>query len=102
MGMIKQHSLEDISEMQYLLENIKNEYVQGITPTLIKNNSKLFGNPHKIPKLKKIQINRGLGLAAQNTNILKKKHPRIQIYYRTIPIITRAKKSIAGFKVRED
>jgi len=45
--MIKQHSLEDISEMHYLLENIKSEYVEGITPTLIKNNSKLFGNPQK-------------------------------------------------------
>ena len=70
--MTKQHSLENISEMHYLLENINNEYIKGIRPNLIKNNSKLFGNPHKIPKLKKIQINRGLGLAAQNTNILKK------------------------------
>merc|ERR1712183_908170 len=102
MGMIKQHSLEDISEMQYLLENIKNEYVQGITPTLIKNNSKLFGNPHKIPKLKKIQINLGLGLAAQNTNILKKNIQEFQAITGQKPIITKAKKSIAGFKVREE
>jgi len=54
--MIKQHSLEDISEMHYLLENVKNEYVKGIKPTLIKNNPKLFGNPHKVPKLKKFKL----------------------------------------------
>jgi len=90
--MIKQHSLEDISEMQYLLENIKNEYVQGITPTLIKNNSKLFGNPHKIPKLKKIQINRGLGMAAQNTNILKKNIQEFRSITGQKPLITKAKK----------
>ena len=39
-----------------------------------RNNPDLFKNPHTIPKLKKIQINRGLGLAAQNTNILKEKY----------------------------
>ena len=100
--MIKQHSLENISEMHYLLENIKDEYVEGIRPNLIKNNLKLFGNPHKIPKLKKIQINRGLGLAAQNTNILKKNIQEFRAITGQKPIITKAKKSIAGFKVREE
>ena len=71
--MSTEHSLEEISEINYLLENINKEYTQGIIPILKKNDLTLFGNPHKIPKLKKIQINRGLGLAGQNTQILKKK-----------------------------
>merc|ERR1712174_26992 len=48
------------------------------------------------------QINRGLGLAAQNTNILKKNIQEFRAITGQKPIITRAKKSIAGFKVREE
>jgi len=70
--MLNQHSLEEIAEIHNLLNDIKQEYKNGIQPILLKNSSKLFNNPHTVPKLKKIQINRGLGLTAQNTNILKK------------------------------
>jgi large subunit ribosomal protein L5 len=70
--MLNQHSLEEIADIHNLLGDIKKEYDEGIKPILIKNSPKLFKNPHTVPKLKKIQINRGLGLAAQNTNILKK------------------------------
>ena len=70
--MLNQHSLEEIADIHNLLGDIKKEYEAGIKPILIKNSPKLFRNPHTVPKLKKIQINRGLGLAAQNTNILKK------------------------------
>ena len=51
---------------------LKKNTKKGSKPILIKNSPKRFRNPHTVPKLKKIQINRGLGLAAQNTNILKK------------------------------
>merc|ERR1739838_922098 len=62
----------------------------------------MFGNCHKLPKLKKIQINRGLGLTAQNTNFLKKSIEEFTKITGQKPIITRSKKAIAGFKVRED
>ena len=95
-------SLEEIAEINCLLENIKKEYEEGIKPVLKKNNSSLYGNPHKIPKLKKIQINRGLGLAAQNTSILKKSIEEFTKITGQKPIITRAKKAIAGFKIRDN
>ena len=60
------HSLEEKAEINRLLHNIKKEYEEGIAPVLINNNPSMFGNVNKIPKLKKIQINRGLGLSAQN------------------------------------
>ena len=72
--MLNQHSLEEIAEIHNLLNDIKQEYKNGIQPILLKNSSELFNNPHIVPKLKKIQINRGLGLTAQNTNVLKSKH----------------------------
>src|SRR5210317_55383 len=70
--MLNQHSLEEIADIHNLLGDIKKEYEEGIKPILMKNSPSRYSNPHTVPKLKKIQINRGLGLAAQNTNILKK------------------------------
>ena len=100
--MSTKHSLKELAEINYLLEDIKKEYIEGINPILKETNSILFGNPHKISKLKKIQINRGLGLSSQNTNILKKNIQEFQAITGQKPIITKAKKSIAGFKIRED
>ena len=100
--MLNQHSLEEIAEIYNLLGDIKKEYEDGIKPLLVKNSPKLFRNPHTVPKLKKIQINRGLGLAAQNTNILKKNIEEFENITGQKPIITKAKKAIAGFKIREE
>jgi large subunit ribosomal protein L5 len=100
--MLNQHSLEEIAEIYNLLGDIKKEYEEGIKPTLIKNSPKLFRNPHTVPKLEKIIVNRGLGLAAQNTNILKKNIEEFEKITGQKPVITRAKKAIAGFKIRED
>ena len=72
-----------------LKKNIKKES----NPILIKNSPKLFKNPHSVPKLKKIQINRGLGAAAQNTNILKKNIEEFQKITGQKPVITKSKKS---------
>jgi len=96
------HSLEEKAEINRLLDDIKKEYEEGIRPVLSNNNPLMFGNPHKIPRLKKIQINRGLGLAAQNTNILKKSIEEFTKITGQKPIITKSKKAIAGFKIRED
>ena len=95
-------SLEEIAEIHSLLENIKQEYTQGIRGILQKNDPDLFRNVHNIPKLEKIQINRGLGLSAQNTNILKKSIQEFKAVTGQKPLITRSKKAIAGFKIRED
>jgi large subunit ribosomal protein L5 len=100
--MLNQHSLEEIAEIHRLIEDIKKEYEGGIKPVLMKNSPKLFKNPHTVPKLKKIQINRGLGLAAQNTNVLKKSIEEFVKITGQKPVITRSKKAIAGFKIREN
>ena len=75
-------------------------YIEKVVPSL----SEKFGykNPHQIPKIIKIQVNRGLGLAAQNKTILQKSVEEVRLITGQQPIITRAKKSIAGFKIRED
>ena len=100
--MLNQHSLEEIADIHNLLGDIKKEYELGIKQILIKNSPKRFRNSHTVPKLKKIQINRGLGLAAQNTKILKKSIEEFTVITGQKPVITRSKKAIAGFKIRED
>ena len=100
--MLNQHSLEEIADIHNLLGDIKKEYEMGIKPILLKNSPKLFHNPHTVPKLKKIQINRGLGPSAQNTNILKKNIEEFEKITGQKPLVTKAKKAIAGFKIREE
>ena len=100
--MLNQHSLEETAEIYNLLGDIKKEYENGIKPVLIKHSSKLFRNVHTVPKLKKIQVNRGLGLSAQNTNILKKNIEEFEKITGQKPLITKSKKAIAGFKIREN
>ena len=91
--MLNQHSLEELGDIHNLLEDIKKEYEEGIKPILIQNSSSKFSNPHTVPKLKKIQINRGLGATAQNTNLLKKNIEEFERIAGQKPVITRAKKS---------
>jgi large subunit ribosomal protein L5 len=91
-----------MAEIHNLLTNIKNEYKNGIRPTILKNSPNLFKNPHTLPKLKKIQINRGLGLSALNTKILKKSIQEFEKITGQKPIITKSKKAIAGFKIRQN
>lgn len=100
--MLNQHSFEEIAEIHRLLEDIKKEYEEGIKPVLVKNSPNLFRNPHTVPKLKKIKINRGLGLAAQNTNVLKKSIEEFVKITGQKPLVTKSKKAIAGFKIREN
>lgn len=100
--MLNQHSLEEIADIHNLLGNIKEEYELGIKPILLKNNPERFQNPHTVPKLKKIQINRGLGLVAQNATVLRKNIEEFEKITGQKPLITRSKKAIAGFKIRED
>ena len=100
--MTNQNSFDEIVEVHSLLEDIKHEYTYGIKQVLQKNDTDLFKNVHTIPKLKKIQINRGLGLAAQNKNILRKSIEEFQSITGQKPIITKSKNAIATFKIREN
>jgi len=91
-------SLEETLEINCLLDDIKKEYESSIRFILQKSYPKMFYNSHKLPKLKKIQINRGLGLAAQNTNLLKKSIEEFSQITGQKPLITKAKKQLQDLK----
>ena len=82
------------------MSNIKSHYKNYVIPALWQEFK--YSNIHKIPKLKKININTGLGLKAQNNNFLQKAIEEMRLITGQHPIITKAKKSIAGFKIREN
>jgi large subunit ribosomal protein L5 len=71
--------------------------------TIVSNLTKQFGytNVHQVPKLVKVTINRGLGEAAQNAKALEASLSEIALITGQKPVVTRAKKAIAGFKIRQ-
>jgi len=75
-------------------------YKDKVIPNLMKE----FGykNIHQVPKLKKIKINRCLGLSAQNPNLLNTSIEEFRLITGQQPIVTNSRKSIAGFKLREN
>ena len=62
----------------------------------------LYNNIHEIPKITKITLNRGLGEASQNSKLLDTSFQEIMLISGQKPIITKSKKAIAGFKIREN
>jgi large subunit ribosomal protein L5 len=60
-----------------------------------------YTNKHQVPVLDKIVINRGLGDASQNSKLLESCSNELSIITGQQGILTRAKKAIAGFKLRQ-
>ena len=82
-----------------MVNSLQKLYRETICPHLLAEFQ--YKNIHEIPKLVKITLNRGLGEAAQNRKILENNIEELTSISGQKPIITRAKKSIAGFKIRE-
>ncbi|MDX2239471.1 MAG: 50S ribosomal protein L5 [Leptolyngbyaceae cyanobacterium bins.302] len=80
-------------------QQLKQEYYDKIVPKLTEQ----FGytNVHQVPKIVKVTLNRGLGEAAQNAKALEASLAEIATIAGQKPVVTRAKKAIAGFKLRQ-
>jgi len=61
-----------------------------------------YKNIHEVPKLIKIVLNRGLGGEGQNSKMLSASVNELMTISGQKPIITKSKKAIAGFKIREN
>ncbi len=81
------------------MPRLKDSYRNEVVPALMKE----FGyrNVMEAPRLEKIVVNVGVGEALQNAKALDHTVQDITIITGQQPIVTRAKKSIAGFKLRE-
>lgn len=78
---------------------LKEKYQQEIAPNLVKEFG--YANPMQVPRLVKVVINIGMGEATQNAKALDAASADLTTIAGQKPVITRAKKSISNFKVRE-
>lgn len=78
-----------------LKEVYQNEVISGLRKTFE------YKNIHQVPRLDKIVINMGLGEAIQNIKVLDSAQAELKVITGQAPVVTRAKKSVAAFKVRE-
>ncbi len=81
------------------MNELKQKYIKEIAPELQKEFN--LKSVMQIPKLEKIVINAGIGDAAQDAKNLELAVNEMQAITGQKPLITRAKKSIATYKVRE-
>ena len=81
------------------MNRLKERYVNEIVPSLIEKYN--YKNKMEAPKLDKIVINIGCGDATNNSKLLEAAMRDLEIITDQKPVVTRAKKAIAGFKLRE-
>ncbi len=78
---------------------LREHYKKIVAPALLKEFS--YGNVMAVPKLEKVSVNIGLGEATQNPKLLDGAVSELALITGQRPIVTKAKKSIAAFKLRE-
>jgi large subunit ribosomal protein L5 len=81
------------------MSKLKVLYQEKVVPKLIEQFQ--YSNVHQVPKIIKVTVNRGLGEAAQNAKSLEASLSEVAIITGQKPVVTRAKKAIAGFKIRK-
>jgi len=81
------------------MPRLKEIYQQDVVPALMKRFN--YRNIMEVPRLEKIVVNMGLGEAIQNIKILDSAAQEMETITGQKPVITKAKKSIAQFKLRK-
>ena len=81
------------------MSRMKDLYENEVVPKLIETFK--YKNVMEVPKFRKVVLNMGLGEAIQNVKILESATAELKAIAGQHPVITRAKKSIAAFKLRE-
>ena len=79
---------------------MRERFRTAVVPALMKERG--YGNPFQVPRLAKVVINMGVGEGKENPKVLDFATADLQAIAGQRPVITRAKKSIANFKLREN
>lgn len=82
-----------------MAKNLKETYTTQIADKLKEEFG--YSNIHQVPKVVKVIVNRGLGEASQNAKALESSIREISTITGQKPVVTRAKKAIAAFKLRK-
>ena len=81
------------------MEKLKEQYINEVIPAMMKKFN--YTSVMQVPKLEKVVINMGLGETKDNPKALDNAMNDLSIITGQRPIVTKAKKSIAAFKLRE-
>ncbi len=81
------------------MNRLKEKYLNEVVPNL--KNKYNYKSIMEVPKLEKIVVNMGVGDATTNSKLIEAASNDLALITGQKPVITKAKKSIAGFKVRE-
>lgn len=81
------------------MSELKKVYEKEIVSKLI--DTYKYKNVNEVPKIKKVVLNMGLGEAINNNKIIDAAVDELKLIAGQKPVVTRAKKSIAAFKIRE-
>jgi large subunit ribosomal protein L5 len=87
-----------VSSAEAVAPRFAERYGKVVVPALTKQFS--YGNPNEVPRLQKIVINMGLGAAVTNPKIVDAAVEELRAITGQKPVVTRAKKAIASFKLR--
>ena len=79
---------------------MRERFRSAVVPAMMKERG--YANPFQVPRLEKVVINMGVGEGKENPKVLDFATADLQAIAGQKPIITRAKKSIANFKLREN
>lgn len=82
-----------------MMPRLKEKYLKEIIPNMMKEFS--YKNIMEVPKVKKIVLNVGLGEAIQNIKLLDAAQKELSLITGQKAVVTKAKKSIAAFKLRQ-
>ena len=82
-----------------MTSRLQEKYMKEVAPALMEKFN--YKNVMEIPKIDKIVINMGIGDAKENPKGLEKAVEEMELIAGQKPVITRAKKSVANFKLRE-
>ena len=81
------------------MSNLKELYTKEITASLMKEYN--YSSKMEVPKLEKIVVNMGVGDGAHDTKFIEAAVKDLEAITGQKPVVTKARKSIAGFKLRE-
>ena len=81
------------------MSRLKEKYLNEVAPSLMEQFS--YSSPMQIPRLEKVVLNMGLGEAIQNPRVLENATSELSRISLQRPVITKAKRSISNFKLRE-
>ena len=92
-------SSSPVAKPDNYMPRLKAAFREKVVPAMMKEFR--YKNPMQVPRVERIVLNVGMGEAVQNVKLLESASQELELITGQKPVLTRAKKAIAGFKLRQ-